>query len=1288
MAASEVGATQSEESAPTIWEEFQRKRERKARPYIHCLILASCVAWTIHVTFGLALVATDEATRPLFEYLLFFKAVMVLPLGLGAIITGATRFEKLYSAPLAWMIFFFITWNFAESVSMDYLIRTRDLYDGNDSISAAAVFASRTVGSHQVVYMCVLLSSVRLLVSRLRYLVNMMIGILILSVAIVAIPPVFLDGNLSYVEYDLADYVRVIVAVLATMLVNVYASLLWIEDEWLVFVQRKRFQLHSVRAEELLTLAMPRDIAHQLMMGETEPQEYTCVSVGFLYISKYAAHVREASSNGTILDFMEHLHRLYCELDALVLTHPNVYKIESVTNCYMVAGGVPNESSDHAQAVLSFCLEAVYLCHQLQSCGKQDSGSSSGAKKLIGSTQNDFPQLKFKIGVHSGPVTSGIVGKTRTFYRVFGDTVNVASRMGTSSSPGNVHASQRFYEELGSPPVHEQLVSGTGNVQYMVTGPQLVELKGKGELSTYTVTTNVEAPQAFCKEEEGSTSPTFVQYGQPSHSPEHKQTTEIPEKSSAAETTDRHVSVVNPRQSYDGLMTVHNAPRHQEKSNRVVPTSSDSHACNRVVTSFNNSPFATRGLSTQNDHSTDDYYHSENITKFDKAQRTVVAVAKLMRMPLKEALTAYKHMSDILIQKSRHYYIGKVEQIYIQRFLSKYSATRKRSRRKSGISGSARRRSMPRRSSMEEGRNVQAVSPKRSEYSKEDQNMYERTIAGNIYGGSGTSIEVHKCFFLRPGTLIRLITTRFPDKNLEETYQRHVNSLVYKLAARSNIFATVFFVWGIAGYSQGLLDRPGELMLYAFGVALIIVMVHVILRRFSYLQNVELDATSRDASSEGDSEDRSSEESPSPEATSLLRGTENSLSTGDRDARSWSRGAIGNRRKGKSLVLDSGITVPLTLWERLKGCVSDWLICDSIRRPFEKALNTLTAWVAAVMWLTMAVLTALDQSSLSVLHPELGPSERCLHSFLPPIVLVSAFQIFRMDIRVQLACQYIATIVFALGFLISERMIHCQGEVQGIGFFLMGFILIVSTIDAIVTQIRYRRAIVLQFASKHAKEESDIVLNQLLPKAINDRLEKNQAIPFEMHPDDVVILWADLMGFTKLSSELHSTQVMQLLNRLYSRFDKIVEDENLWKMDTIGDAYVVIGGLVHRSDNARLAESLFSIADKMVGIMRYFRRQTGHDIGIRVGIHAGKVASGIIGTLRPRYYVFGDTLLEAEKMESSSASDQIKVSEVAARLYRSSQFQLQPSGDKTGDLQTYWLLPPDPADQEEQDLTE
>lgn len=183
-------------------------------------------------------------------------------------------------------------------------------------------------------------------------------------------------------------------------------------------------------------------------------------------------------------------------------------------------------------------------------------------------------------------------------------------------------------------------------------------------------------------------------------------------------------------------------------------------------------------------------------------------------------------------------------------------------------------------------------------------------------------------------------------------------------------------------------------------------------------------------------------------------------------------------------------------------------------------------------------------------------------------------------------------------------------------------------------------------------------------------------MPFEVHPDDVVILWADLVGFTELSSGMHPTQVMHTLHDIYSKFDRIVENQKLWKMDTIGDAYVVIGGLVENSDNARLTESLFKSASCMMEVMEFLRAKTGYDIGVRIGIHAGKVASGIIGTLRPRYYVFGSTVLEAEALESSSKRNQIQVSEAAAQLYRATQFCLEPNQGQrhwSPSLKTYWL---------------
>lgn len=237
---------------------------------------------------------------------------------------------------------------------------------------------------------------------------------------------------------------------------------------------------------------------------------------------------------------------------------------------------------------------------------------------------------------------------------------------------------------------------------------------------------------------------------------------------------------------------------------------------------------------------------------------------------------------------------------------------------------------------------------------------------------------------------------------------------------------------------------------------------------------------------------------------------------------------------------------------------------------------------------------------------------------------------------------------------------------------LMLFVpLFFAVFDAAGQEAQDRHALLQRLASRRAKTQADGVLEQLLPTHVNEKLRRNEPVPFEIHPNDVVMLWADLVGFTALSSTLKPHQVMAILNALYSRFDALVERAHLWKVDTIGDAYVIIGGLVDsqqqkpgegptRSDmpGPELVERLFGVATSMREQVRAVAQATGQDIGIRIGIHSGPVATGIIGTLRPRWHVFGPTVLEAEHMESEGRRSWIQVSEAAFRLYNMRGFSL------------------------------
>ena len=132
-----------------------------------------------------------------------------------------------------------------------------------------------------------------------------------------------------------------------------------------------------------------------------------------------------------------------------------------------------------------------------------------------------------------------------------------------------------------------------------------------------------------------------------------------------------------------------------------------------------------------------------------------------------------------------------------------------------------------------------------------------------------------------------------------------------------------------------------------------------------------------------------------------------------------------------------------------------------------------------------------------------------------------------------------------------------------------------------------------------------------------------------------------------------------MLDNLFSQFDDIVSEEKLWKMDTIGDAYLVVGGLVDQVDKRYMMGRFFSLARKMINIVKEFKTFTRHNVGIRIAIHAGPAASGVLGRLRPRFYVFGRTMYEAAILERTGEKNKIHVSEKAAHLYRQNHFGFQ-----------------------------
>jgi class 3 adenylate cyclase len=186
----------------------------------------------------------------------------------------------------------------------------------------------------------------------------------------------------------------------------------------------------------------------------------------------------------------------------------------------------------------------------------------------------------------------------------------------------------------------------------------------------------------------------------------------------------------------------------------------------------------------------------------------------------------------------------------------------------------------------------------------------------------------------------------------------------------------------------------------------------------------------------------------------------------------------------------------------------------------------------------------------------------------------------------------------------------------------------------------YGTDVTAAFALEAAYEENERLLLNILPEPVAERLRRGER-PIADRFDDVSLLFADIVGFTNLSGGMGADELVAMLNEVFSVFDKLVDDAELEKVKTIGDAYMVVGGMQpgipdHLERLARMALRLGGGLDEIA---------TARDLGIefRIGIHCGPVVAGVIGTRKFIYDVWGDTVNVASRMESTGIPGRIQV---------------------------------------------
>ena len=207
-------------------------------------------------------------------------------------------------------------------------------------------------------------------------------------------------------------------------------------------------------------------------------------------------------------------------------------------------------------------------------------------------------------------------------------------------------------------------------------------------------------------------------------------------------------------------------------------------------------------------------------------------------------------------------------------------------------------------------------------------------------------------------------------------------------------------------------------------------------------------------------------------------------------------------------------------------------------------------------------------------------------------------------------------------------------------------------------------------------EESERLLLNILPASVAERLRKGDSTIADLHAD-VTILFSDLVGFTDLASRMSPEALVQMLNVLFSRFDRLALDMGVEKIKTIGDAYMAVAGLPERRIDHAVVMS--GMALEMMSIVRAFNHEVGQDLALRIGLHSGPVTAGVIGMHKFAYDVWGDAVNTAARMESHGIPGRIQVSESTGLLIQHA-FELEERGSVDvkgkGRMRTYLLVDP------------